>query len=42
MAVSRLSALESKIDELNNFLLKNNDDNPTEKAGKHVDINRIG
>jgi len=27
---SRLTSIESKIDELNNFLLKNNDDNPNE------------
>ena len=31
---SRLLSLESKIKELNNFLLKNYDDNPTEKREK--------
>ena len=31
---SRLAAIESKIKELNNFLLKNYDDNPTEKREK--------
>jgi len=42
---SRFISIESKIDELNNFLLKNNDDNPYElskNSWKYLTLSTIG